>query len=85
LTDAFGEREDAEEFFHWSAENFYAAYRWHTMVDRRDAPRWDPDWISPDHLHAEIVGRVNNAVQTMPQTSARPIGFLRLKRPWANC
>ena len=72
LTDAFGEREDAEQFFHWSAENFYAAYRWHTMVDRRAAPRWDPDWISPDHLHAEIVGRVNNAVQTMAADQRPP-------------
>jgi hypothetical protein len=62
LADALGEREDAEQFFHWAEENFYASYRWHSMVDRRDAPRWNSDWIRPDHLHAEIVGRVKNAI-----------------------
>jgi hypothetical protein len=66
VTDALGEREDAEEFFHWASKQFYPAYRWHTMIDRREAPRWNPDWISPDHLHAEIVGRANQAVQAMP-------------------
>jgi hypothetical protein len=66
MTDALGEREDAEQFFRWATERFYPAYRWHTMIDRREAPRWSPDWISPDHLHAEIVGRVNQAVQAVP-------------------
>lgn len=67
VTDALGEREDAEQFFHWAGEHFYPAYRWHTMIDRRAAPRWSPDWISPDHLHAEIVGRVNQSVHAIPQ------------------
>jgi hypothetical protein len=66
VTDALGEREDAEEFFHWATEHFYRTYHWYTMIDRREAPRWNPDWISPDHLQAEIVGRVNNAVQAVP-------------------
>jgi hypothetical protein len=67
VADALGEREDAEQFFRWAAEHFYPAYRWHTMIDRREAPRWSPDWISPDHLHAEIVGRVNQAVYAVPE------------------
>jgi hypothetical protein len=58
--------EDSEKFFRWSAERFYTTYRWQGTIDRRDAPRWHPDWISPDHLHAEIVGRVNAALQTVP-------------------
>jgi hypothetical protein len=66
VTDALGEREDAEEFFHWASEHFYPTYRWHTMIDRREAPRWKPDWISPDHLQAEIVGRAIQALQAVP-------------------
>jgi hypothetical protein len=62
LTDALADIAEPEKFLQWSGENFYPVYRWHGMVDRRDAPRWSPDWITPDHIHAELVGRARIAL-----------------------
>jgi hypothetical protein len=67
LTDALSHLPDPQRFLRWSVENFYPDYHWQGLIDRREAPRWNPDWIDPDQLHAEIVGRVNNAMQLMPR------------------
>jgi hypothetical protein len=66
LTDALSRLPNPAKFLAWSAKNFYPSYMWHGIIDRRVAPRWNPDWIDPDHLYTELVGRVQNAVQTMP-------------------
>jgi hypothetical protein len=55
--------EDADGFFAWSKERFLQSYRWHGLVDLRDAPRWRPEWITPEHLYAEVLGRLNGALQ----------------------
>jgi hypothetical protein len=75
LTDALGNIEDDEAFFRWSAERFYASYRWQGIVDRRDAPKWNPEWISPDHLQAELLGRARIALYTLPEQD-RPVPWL---------
>lgn len=67
LTDALADMAEPEKFLRWSGENFYSVYHWHGMVDRRDAPRWSPDWITPDHIHAEVVGRVRIALFALPE------------------
>jgi len=69
LTDALSGMPDSERFLRWATQNFYATYVWHSVIDRRDAPRWRPDWISPDHLYAELVGRAQGAVQMVPEGS----------------
>jgi len=69
LTDALGGMPDGERFLRWATQNFYPTYVWHGVIDRREAPRWKPDWVSPDHLYAELVGRVQNAVQMIPEGS----------------
>ncbi len=71
LTDALTRLSDPTEFLRWSAENFYPDYNWHGVIDRRDAPRWNPDWIDPDQVYAELVGRVGIALQMTPE-AARP-------------
>src|SRR5580704_17886204 len=48
--------------------NWLANYLWHGVIDRRDAPRWNPDWISPDQLYAELAGRALGALQMMPKS-----------------
>src|SRR5205814_22399 len=55
--------EDADGFFEWSKARFLQNYRWHGLVDLRDAPRWRPEWITPEHLYAEVLGRLNGALQ----------------------
>jgi hypothetical protein len=62
LTHALQGLNNPKGFFEWSVENFGAQYLWHGAIDRREAPRWRPDWVSPEHLHAELIGRANAAL-----------------------
>jgi hypothetical protein len=68
--------DDAEAFFEWSKEGFLQNYRWHGLVDLREAPRWRPEWINPDHLHAELLGRLNGALQGIASNDQ--------PRPWVS-
>jgi hypothetical protein len=56
---------NSEDFLKWSIENFGPQYIWHGMIDRREAPRWRPDWISPNHIYAELVGRAVAALNML--------------------
>jgi hypothetical protein len=71
LTDALQGLQDTFGFLRWVTENWLANYLWHGVVDRRDAPRWNPEWISPEHLYAELVGRAQGALQMVAE-KARP-------------
>jgi len=75
LTDALSAIPDAEGFLRWAAEHFTPTYIWNTVIDRREAPRWSPDWIDPEHLVAELVGRVQNAVNLLPE-GERPASWV---------
>jgi len=68
--------EDADGFFEWSKKRFLQNYRWYGLVDLREAPRWRPEWINPDHLHAELLGRINGALQGI-ESDDRP-------HPWIS-
>jgi hypothetical protein len=71
LTDALQGLQDTLRFLRWVTENWLANYLWHGVVDRRDAPRWNPEWISPEHLYAELVGRAQGALELVAE-NARP-------------
>ena len=75
LTDALSGMPNSERFLQWATQNFYPIYVWHSIIDRRDAPRWKPEWISPDHLYAELVGRAEGVVQMVPEGS-RPADWV---------
>jgi hypothetical protein len=74
LADALRGIPNKEGFLKWSVQNWYPNYLWESVIDRRDAPRWSPEWISPDHLYAELVGRAQGALQILP-TSDRPASW----------
>jgi hypothetical protein len=71
LTDALRGLPDPHGFLRWATRGWLANYLWHGVIDRRDAPRWNPEWISPDQLYAELAGRAHGALQMMPE-STRP-------------
>ncbi|MER8715845.1 hypothetical protein [Mesorhizobium sp. M1295] len=77
LADALGRMPDTVGFLGWVARNFYARYVWNCIVDRREAPRWCPDWISPDHIFAELVGRARGALYTLAE-ACRPAAWVEL-------
>lgn len=62
LTNALANIPDTKGFLKWAVERFSGAYTWHAVVDIREEPRWDSEWLSPDSIKAELVGRCVNAV-----------------------
>lgn len=77
LANALGRMPDTVGFLGWVARNFYAHYVWNCIVDRREAPRWCPDWITPDHIFAELVGRVRGALHMLAEAN-RPAAWVEL-------
>jgi hypothetical protein len=75
LADALQRLQDTLSFLRWATENRLANYLWHGVIDRRDAPRWNPEWISPEHLYAELVGRAQGALQLVAE-DARPASWV---------
>jgi len=68
LADALSGISDATGFLKWAANNFFPNYLWTCMIDLRESPRWHPEWIDPDHLYAEVVGRVQGAMQMLVES-----------------
>jgi hypothetical protein len=66
LVDALGWVKDTGDFVKWAFREFFAHYLWTVNVDLRDAPRWSPEWIEPEHVYAELVGRVQVVMQVLP-------------------
>ncbi len=79
ITDALSGLEKPEGFWCWTNENLLPTYIWHGVVDRHEAPRWNPEWISPDILFAELVGRVSIALLLLPEDK-RPEKWVSLLR-----
>jgi hypothetical protein len=62
LTNALTNIRDTKGFSNWAVERFSGGYTWHAVVDSREEPRWDSEWLSPHSIKAELVGRCINAV-----------------------
>ncbi len=62
LADALCWITDAPDFFKWVVERVGTSFLWYVLYDRRDAPRWRSEWLSPEQVEAELLGRALNAV-----------------------
>ena len=51
-----------EDFLKWAVDNLGGSYTWHTAVDLREEPRWEPDWLTPSAIIKELIGRCANAL-----------------------
>jgi hypothetical protein len=56
-----------EGLLRWATDHFGGSYTWHTAVDTREEPRWESDWIDPDALRSELIGRCANALFMLPE------------------
>jgi hypothetical protein len=63
LADTLAMLSKPEEFLDWARKEVGRNFVWFTTVDRRDAPRWDIGWLSPEQIRAEVLGRVLNAMR----------------------
>ena len=68
LTSALRGIKRPADFLKWSARDFGPAYLWHMVIDKQVEPRWESEWISPDSLKAELLGRCYNALMKLPPT-----------------
>lgn len=71
LTNALSALTDTSGFLKWASENFYPHYLWTCAIDLQAAPRWNPEWLDPDFLYAELVGRVQGSIALLAE-DARP-------------
>ena len=67
LTNALRGLSEPSKFFDWAIKAAGTAFFWHILYDRRDAPRWRSEWISPEQIEAELFGRVLNAIGPIPK------------------
>jgi hypothetical protein len=74
LTEALRGLTEPSQFYDWAIQAVGTAFFWHVLYDRRDAPRWRSEWISPEQIEAELFGRVLNAMALVPQD--------RRPKPW---
>lgn len=75
LTNALFGKTDVDAFYNWMKERFLPDCFWHVTSERWDAPRWAPEWILPDHLLGELVGRAFGALASIPE-QARPADWV---------
>jgi hypothetical protein len=58
---------DTTKFLRWAVQTLYPNYLWTSAIDLHEAPRWNPEWLDPEHLYAELVGRVQGALALLPK------------------
>jgi len=56
-----------EGLLKWAVDNLGGSYTWHTAVDLREEPRWEPDWLTPSAIRNELIGRCANALWALPE------------------
>jgi hypothetical protein len=61
LTDALKQIRKPSEFLEWAWSQYAGAYWWHTVVDAHEEPKWVSEWLLPEGLVAELIGRCYQA------------------------
>jgi hypothetical protein len=59
--------EDAESVFRWAMQNFGKTFLLSVLLEMNEEPRWKPDWLTAKHLVADAAGRVEHAVNKIPE------------------
>jgi hypothetical protein len=65
LTEALASLSKPDGFLDWARREVGTKFVWHTTIDKRDAPRWDMEWLSPEQIQAELLGRVLNVMHRL--------------------
>lgn len=58
-----------EGFLKWAVDSLGGSYTWQSAVDLREEPRWQPDWLTPNGITHELIGRCANALWVLPEDS----------------
>jgi hypothetical protein len=59
--------DNAEGVFEWTMQNFGKTFLLSILLEMDAEPRWKPDWLSGKHLIADAIGRVEQAINKIPE------------------
>jgi hypothetical protein len=62
-----GVSENAEGVFKWTMQHFGKTFLLSVLLEMDSQPRWKPDWLTAKHLVADVVGRVEQAINKIPE------------------
>lgn len=77
LTSALSGLAKPAEFYLWTLQQYGPKYSWQTAVDRREAPRWEEDFIDPASLMNELIGRCYNSTYSL-SAAQRPKSWTKI-------
>ncbi|MCK1658602.1 hypothetical protein [Bradyrhizobium sp. 151] len=77
LTNALGGMSQTAEFLNWSINELGPSYTWFGIVDTSEAPRWDTEWIDPEYMKHELIGRCFNTLNLLVE-SKRPKSWAKI-------
>jgi hypothetical protein len=67
LTDALRHIRKPSDFLKWTWSQYSGAYWWHTAIDAHEEPKWVSEWLLPEGLVAELIGRCYQASILLPK------------------
>jgi hypothetical protein len=67
LTDALRHIRKPADFLKWAWSQYSGVYWWHTVVDTQEEPKWVAEWLLPEGLNAELIGRCYQALISLPK------------------
>jgi hypothetical protein len=67
--------DNAENVFKWAMEHSGKSFLFSVLLEGDREPRWKPDWLTAKHLVADVFGRIDAAVNKIPQ-EARPSAWV---------
>ena len=59
----------AGALFKWAVEHSGKSFLFSVLLEEVSEPRWKPDWLSGNHLASDAFGRIDAAVNKIPQES----------------
>lgn len=77
LASALHQMAEPKKFMSWAFSQFGSKFTWQGIIDKREAPRWESEFVSPDSLINELVGRCFGATHGLSKTK-RPKAWLAI-------
>jgi hypothetical protein len=72
--------DNADDFFKWAMEHSGKPFLFSVLLEGNLEPRWKPDWLTAKHLVADAFGRVDAAVNKIPEQLRPPAWLERIEK-----
>jgi hypothetical protein len=68
--------DNEERVFTWAMNHWGKPFMFSILLEETSDPRWRLDWLTGEHLAADVFGRVDQAIQKLP-AEKQPAAWLR--------